>query len=63
MDKDKQFAVLREALWSGEIGEREFTLRCADLGIDYDRMIGTLHELRTEDGVEIFAVTMNGEPA
>lgn len=51
MTPDRNFSVLREALWCGEIGDREFIMGCAEIGVDYDNVIATLVDLRAEDGI------------
>lgn len=51
MTTQNTFAVLREALWCGEIGEREFIAGCAELGVSYDIVQATLADLRAEDGI------------
>ena len=50
-DKTREFPILVEALWSGEMSERDFVARCAAAGIAFETVTATLAQLRAEDGI------------
>jgi hypothetical protein len=47
----RQYHLLVDALWGGEIGEVEFTETALDLGASLERINQVLNEVRAEDGV------------
>jgi hypothetical protein len=50
-DPHREFPILIEALWSGEMSERDFVARCAMMGIAHETVTAVLNQLRTEDGI------------